>query len=231
MRKLCVVVGLIALAGCEPEVPDSGRGVGFNDYGNYLSERSAREADLQRMGAEAQARGTPGIVPEGTITSGPLGSTMLSEAPLPGTVEPSTLPGAATPTVEVDTNNPGISNTQDFGAVSQTDSIADNAARIRAQREQYQQVAPTPLPPRTTTANAAQFALATSHAVGTKMYNRGPLGGISAAANCRRYRSDDDAQTAFLEAGGPERDRLNLDPDGDGFACNWSPDFYRRLVK
>jgi hypothetical protein len=229
MRKVIVVLGLLALAGCEPEVPDSGRGVGFNDYGSYLSERAAREADLQRMGTDAQARGTPGVAAEGAITSGPLTAMTGVEPPLPGTAEPSTVPGA--PVVTVDTNNPGISNTQDFGAVSQTDSIAANAARIQAQREQYRQVAPTPLPSRPTTANAAQFALATSHAVGTKMYSRGPLGGISASANCRRYRSDDDAQTAFLEAGGPERDRLNLDPDGDGFACAWSPDFYRRLVK
>ena len=32
---------------------------------------------------------------------------------------------------------------------------------------------------------------------------------------------------AFLEAGGPKRDRKGLDPDGDGFACAWDPRPFR----
>ena len=38
-----------------------------------------------------------------------------------------------------------------------------------------------------------------------------------------------DAQRAFLAAGGPDQDRLGLDPDGDGFVCGWSPLPYRSL--
>jgi hypothetical protein len=41
--------------------------------------------------------------------------------------------------------------------------------------------------------------------------------------NCAQFRSHDEAQEAFLAAGGPERDRLNIDPDGDGYACGWDP--------
>jgi hypothetical protein len=34
-----------------------------------------------------------------------------------------------------------------------------------------------------------------------------------------------------LSNGGPERDRLGLDPDGDGFACYWDPTPFRLARK
>ena len=52
-----------------------------------------------------------------------------------------------------------------------------------------------------------------------------------AARNCGKYPSDDQAQIAFLDRGGPERDRLGLDPDGDGYACGWDPAPFRNAVK
>ena len=36
------------------------------------------------------------------------------------------------------------------------------------------------------------------------------------------------AQIEFLERGGPARDRLGLDPDGDGYACAWDPTPFRK---
>jgi hypothetical protein len=44
---------------------------------------------------------------------------------------------------------------------------------------------------------------------------------------CSDFRTTDLAQDWFLTNGGPDRDRAGLDPDGDGFACNWSPERYR----
>jgi N-acetyl-anhydromuramyl-L-alanine amidase AmpD len=44
---------------------------------------------------------------------------------------------------------------------------------------------------------------------------------------CSDFRTTDLAQDWFLTNGGPDRDRSRLDPDGDGFACNWSPERYR----
>ena len=32
-----------------------------------------------------------------------------------------------------------------------------------------------------------------------------------------------------LERGGPQRDRLGVDPDGDGFACSWNPTPFRAV--
>jgi hypothetical protein len=49
----------------------------------------------------------------------------------------------------------------------------------------------------------------------------GPIGDVP---------SDDLAQEAFLSEGGPERDRLGVDPDGDGFACRWDPTPFRRAA-
>mgnify|MGYP000454045377 CR=1 FL=1 len=44
---------------------------------------------------------------------------------------------------------------------------------------------------------------------------------------CAKYASADLAQEDFLQRGGPERDRKGLDPDGDGYACNWDPTPFR----
>ncbi len=65
--------------------------------------------------------------------------------------------------------------------------------------------------------NIALYAQQTNNAVGERIYarNRG-LGGGGA---CGRYPTPDEAQRAFLAAGGPAADPRNLDPDGDGFAC------------
>jgi hypothetical protein len=81
------------------------------------------------------------------------------------------------------------------------------------------------------TPGVVSYALSTTNAVGQKLYRRSIFAlPALAARNCAEYPSDDAAQEAFLAAGGPERDRLNLDPDGDGFACNWDPAPYRRLA-
>lgn len=81
------------------------------------------------------------------------------------------------------------------------------------------------------TRSALGFALTTTNGPGERRYSRLPiLGGLRARRACAAYASPDAAQTAFLEAGGPERDPQGLDPDGDGFACDWSPEPYRRAL-
>lgn len=77
--------------------------------------------------------------------------------------------------------------------------------------------------------NVALYAKQSTNQVGQKVYDRSFGARLSSAGACSRYRSDDDAQRAFLAAGGPDRDPNGLDPDGDGFACNWDPAPYRAL--
>ncbi|MBP7240837.1 hypothetical protein [Amaricoccus sp.] len=73
--------------------------------------------------------------------------------------------------------------------------------------------------------NVALYAQSTTNPVGQRMYQRrGGFGG-----GCGRYRSADEAQRAFLAAGGPNSDPSGLDPDGDGFACAFDPEPYRQL--
>jgi len=94
-------------------------------------------------------------------------------------------------------------------------------------RSQLVVVQPGALPPRVEGVNIALYAQQTSNAVGEKRYARAIGAGLTSA--CGRFRTDDDAQRAFLAEGGPARDPRNLDPDGDGFACKWDPTPYRQM--
>lgn len=126
------------------------------------------------------------------------------------------------------TENAAISNTQDFTVVKEQETIASDAAKLAALRQTYQIVDPVPLPERSDDTNLASYALSQKQAVGTKTYSRFD----TSQSGCGRYRNDaDGAQRRFLETGGPQKDRSNLDADGDGFACNWNPDFYRSLLQ
>ncbi len=120
--------------------------------------------------------------------------------------------------------SPGISDEQDFNAVSARETIESDAQRIARNKAQYQVVTPTPLPPRegNTTPVLVEFALSTTNGVGEQVYNRSGIRLNSYEAACKRYRSPDLAQEAFLNSGGPRRDPKGLDPDGDGFACAWT---------
>lgn len=125
-------------------------------------------------------------------------------------------------------NNTGISDEQDFNAVSSRVTIEGDKERLARNRAQYQVIQPTAIPERTATgANIVEYALRTTNNPGTQMYKRSSLRLTDPLVACARYGSPDLAQQAFLESGGPERDRKGLDPDGDGFACTWDPRPFR----
>ncbi|MBC2834393.1 hypothetical protein [Paragemmobacter straminiformis] len=125
-------------------------------------------------------------------------------------------------------SNTGISDEQDFNAVSQRETIESDKERLARNRAQYQVIQPTAIPERTATgANIVEYALKTTNNPGTQVYSRSSLRLTDPLVACARYGSSDLAQQAFLEAGGPERDRKGLDPDGDGFACTWDPRPFR----
>lgn len=128
-------------------------------------------------------------------------------------------------------NNVGISDEQDFNAVSQRESIESDAARIARNRAEYVVVEPVAVPerPNDTGPNIVQFAISTTNNVGEQVYERSSIR-LSGSA-CNRYSSPDQAQEAFLAAGGPDKDRKGLDPDGDGFACSWDPRPFRAALQ
>lgn len=130
--------------------------------------------------------------------------------------------------------NPTISDENDFQAVSARETIESDKARIERNRAQYQVDQPAPLPERSGNVGGApivQFALSTSHPVGTQMYARSGLRLKSPEAACAGYTSADQAQEEFLASGGPDRDRKGLDPDGDGYACSWNPAPFRAALQ
>jgi len=245
---------IAVLAGCAPTVPDSAAGVGFGDYDSYAQQQAAREAQLS---GQKQAGASGLVQPQDDTTTGaPLSATGQAMAPLPSyeqeadgqeQVDPVDQLAADTAAVlnsgqeplQADPNNPppeavnemGISRENDFDDVSGLRSIESDAERIERNRDQYEVVQPEALPEREGKdgPNIVAYALRTTNPAGTPLYNRMTLFDTEArmTRNCAKYPSADQAQIAFLERGGPERDRLGLDPDGDGFACDWDPGPFR----
>jgi hypothetical protein len=133
---------------------------------------------------------------------------------------------------EVNPNNIGISDEQDFSAVAARETIESDAERLARNRAAYQVIQPTAVPQRSadTGPNIVQFALSTSHMPGTPAYKRPGIRTSNTNSACQRLGSPDRAQQAFLAAGGPQKDPKGLDPDGDGFVCGWDPRPFRAVT-
>ncbi|MGL5009225.1 MAG: hypothetical protein ACRC6I_05045 [Paracoccaceae bacterium] len=185
-----------------------------------------------RIGATLDA--AAGVTPA-PVTGAPLSGTTAfdptlggAEADRPRGITPAGIREESGEVAGVVGGTGAISDEQDFQAVSQRETIESDAERIARNRSQYVQIQPTDLPqrPSDTGPNIVAFALSTTHGVGQPQYRRSGIGGNPERA-CSKYPSADLAQQAFLERGGPERDRLGVDPDGDGFACSWDPRPFR----
>ncbi|MGB3408042.1 MAG: hypothetical protein WBA67_11165 [Jannaschia sp.] len=254
----CLVV-MSAMAACAPPLPESGApGIGFETPDQYAARREAqlttgvrtpptvRPPATPPAGALSPQINTAAVTPPPASEAEQLASEtraiLGSPAPLPTSGAP--LPDAAASTpfespvntaaVDLSRDNPGISQEQDFGAVSAERTIQDDAARVNAARQQYQIVQPTELErPQDNGPNIIAYAIERARPVGESgAYRRPALASERRSAQkCQGYRTADVAQEEFLSAGGPDRDRLNLDPDGDGNACGWNPATFRNLVR
>lgn len=221
----------VALGACAPQASDTTRSGGLNS----VEAIQARDAALQ--GYSGAPPGT--VLPPLDATGAP--APLNGAAPVAGSAEQTAAettrilqqtgtPSTAQPVPQTATNTAGISNENNFDAVSEQRSIEGDAQRIAQNRAQYQVIQPEALPERTGDAqpNIVAFALSTSHPVGTRVYARAGLNGAARAErNCAQYSSPDQAQLDFLTRGGPGRDGRGLDPDGDGYACGWDPTPFR----
>jgi hypothetical protein len=138
------------------------------------------------------------------------------------------------PSETVAISSTGISEEQDFEVVANSQTIESDAERIAANRAKYIVFDVQKLPIRGLTGpNVVEYAIRTDNPLGIQIYKRLVVLGDSVASQwrCDRFLSSDLAQKAFLSRGGPERDILLLDPDGDGFACAWDPRPFRLAVK
>ena len=242
MRFSAVLLLPLALVACAPAVPDSGGGVGFQDYDAYVRNRDAMMGRPQPIvppgfstdsigAAIDRADGSVAPVPAPPI-AGPATGAVIGAAPVNTAAN---RPRGGAPvgikeeSGEMVHSSPNISDEQDFQAVSQRETIESDKARIERNRAEYQVIQPGALPvrPGALGPNIVDYALATTHPKGTQLYKRSSFGAGNAAAKCAGYASPDLAQEAFLAKGGPEKDRLGLDPDGDGYACAWDPSPFR----
>ena len=242
ITRFALCIGALGvLSACQPAIPDSG--VGFDN--TNLNQRAQRDAAL--TGAPIPA---PAAVSETSLT--PVADDGSAEATaaetarvLAATRTPPSDTAAANSGVEPlqaspgnpapqQLNNPGISDENSFEAVASRETIQSDKARIAANRAQYEVVQPEALPSRSEASqpNIVAYALRTRHPRGQQVHSRS---GFSRAAktvrNCAAYPSPDQAQIDFLAGGGPERDRKALDPDGDGYACDWDPTPFRRAAQ
>ncbi len=214
MRVAGVMLAVLALTACGPQVPDSG--VGFESYPDYIRNREAGLNGAAPQTVLPPAAGTqPAPENRDFIPAGI--ARQSGEMDAVGGI-----PGAAT-----------ISDEQEFSAVSARETIASDAERLAQQRATYTQIAPTALPQREGTAgpNIVDFALRSTNRLGEPVYNRNnPFREKQSVIACGKFPSSDQAQIEFLARGGPDRDPKSLDPDGDGFACGWDPTPFRSAL-
>ena len=78
------------------------------------------------------------------------------------------------------------------------------------------------------TVNLALYARMNKNKLGRKIYRRHPILDMN-KPGCSQFSSGNAAQIFFLKNGGPKNDYYQLDNDGDGFACKWNPEIYRKI--
>ena len=235
---LCAASTALVLTACAPAAVDTGSGgVGFQDYNSYI--RGAQPAPLPSgpvvvppVGGAFDPAAAAAAIDRADGAVAPVATAEVLP-PVDGTVRAR---GGAPEGIKEESgevSNVGISDEQDFGAVASRETIESDAERIAKNRAEYVEVQPTDVPqrPGDTGANIVEFALATNHAPGVQLYKRGGIGLRGQDAACAKYSSPDQAQQDFLERGGPDRDRLGVDPDGDGFACSWDPRPFRTALQ
>jgi len=134
MRASFLTLAALTLAACGAQVPDSGAGVGFQDYDSYLREQEAAAARAPVTGAMAPAAGTgfstdiaaaaidraTGVAP----AAAPLNTAPLSAAPVYPT--PTSAVPQLDPNAPLDPNRP-----RGRGAASRMNRISTPSRRAK----------------------------------------------------------------------------------------------------
>ncbi|MXX89649.1 MAG: hypothetical protein F4Y68_10465 [Boseongicola sp. SB0665_bin_10] len=213
--RLIAMIALGGVTACMDEVPlegpDSGTVAGSQRTGEIAIIHAPGDMALNSPVPDSRAR-------------------LAGEDPDPGQDALAQGAGDAGATASREVDRAVISDEQDFEAVSSRETIESDRDRLQRQREALRVVEPEELPvrPDGSEPNIVAYALSATNEVGEPVYRRS--GGFNETRYnraCTRYGWTDRAQAAFLEAGGPEHDWKGLDPDGDGFACNWDPNPFR----
>ncbi|SEH59428.1 hypothetical protein [Paracoccus alkenifer] len=187
-------IALVALAGCsENSGWNPNYQAGSSNYGNYLRARE--------MALTGRTDAPPQVVPVA----------MPSRAPTPQQIA-----GAPVARVAADGTQPRRAQLRRAPAV---DPLPEGAVIVTPRS------APAPASaPQTASRRAAPAAPAAVTATvlpGTvkPLYARSQ----NVVGDCTEYATPQAAQAEFIARGGPKRDPLGLDPDGDGNACTYRP--------
>lgn len=221
-----LMLGLLAACGQPAYLqPQSGFGTGATGY-TAASPYAAAPAQVPATGAIPSSEINSALfgttTPPAGVATAPTAAPVLNQ---PATGAVAVAPGAPIPAV-------GVSDEQDFSAVSSRETIESDKARIEANKAQYQQIAPAALPERTaeTVSPVVTYVLSATNRLGEPIYERRAYRAGAHEAGCQRFATGEAAQQAFLAAGGPSRDRKKLDPDGDGYACDFDPTPFQQGV-
>jgi hypothetical protein len=234
LRALAGVAALATLAACSSAPNDVGEGVGFSDYQSYQTRRAAIGTPVAPPQAQPR-RTVQTALPPADVTAQPFGTTPSGQAWTPGSPQAA---GDAGLRDVASLASAAIAEAEGRGAMGAAPAApapvasappAGNGAGLPPVTASGDNFVAPPLPEGMAVlgANVVAFALSTRNAVGERVHARNPLRLGRPEVRCGDFRTTDLAQDWFLTNDGPERDRAGLDPDGDGFACNWDPERYR----
>ncbi|MSU88663.1 hypothetical protein GE300_03390 [Rhodobacteraceae bacterium 2CG4] len=254
---MLLVAGAAVLSACNSTVPAGGQGYfdppppaplpGFPAYPDYPAPQAGTNAPQSQPGTAVAGapRSSVAVDPDpNSQLARDVTDTLRATAPSGAATAQPPLPGPAAGVQAAPGSAAAMPGTEDIGINPNDESInlslstqeeqkrQREAAERRRQAAQSQLVIvePEPVPQVDVNANVVAFARETTHPLGTKVYNRPVFRDRRQSASvCRRFESNEEAQRQFLANGGPNTDRYNLDPDGDGFACDFDPEKYRRL--
>ncbi len=224
LRKVTglMIAGLI-LAGCDDTQPAGGRGY-FDAVGAPLPPPVQ---DPTQMVPESQPQ-QPETMTDSltTAVNDALNATSPTTAPTNPTTPSVGQPIDPTTGAAIVTDDGSIDLNQ-FSLDQQVVDRNEAARLLEEARANRVVIEPGQLPEAVAGVNIAEFARTTSNPVGERVYRRPVI--RTRRSECNKFGTVDDAQRYFLANGGPQEDPLNLDGDGDGFACDWNPNVYRQL--
>ena len=252
MRFALMGIALLGVSACAPEVPESG--VGFDSYQSYSADRDAQLQGLPppstlppstgfdpaRVGAAIDAAEQGTTLPQSRAAAACPCDRNRGACRRIGGARRQPAPRQRTCGHRRDdqrNGRRGIARHFRRAGLQRRRGARNDRERRRADcAEQGRSTRSSP-PRRCRRARAipqpvlVEYALSTTNGVGEQVYTRSGIRLSSYDAACKRYRSPDLAQEAFLGSGGPRRDPKGLDPDGDGFACAWDPRPFRAALQ
>jgi hypothetical protein len=227
-----LLIGLLAACATPAHLQSQG-GTGFGTGATgYGAPAAAPYAAPPVQTAPPVAGGIPSSEINSALFGGSAAPAGATPAPLAAPPVLPAAPVAGAVATDPATGAPGISDEQDFQAVSSRETIESDKARIAANKANYQQIAPTALPERTGEAVSpvVAYVLSAPNGLGEAIYDRRATKPETYQKACQRYATAEAAQAAFLKSGGPKRDGKKMDPDGDGYACDFDPTPFRQAA-